>query len=70
MGYSGGVRGLHAAPLTATQHSLPMTTTERVEALWQLYQQLDALTTPDEIEVYPFLSHLSDLIEDLEMEED
>lgn len=45
-----------------------MNTTERVAALWQLYEQLDALTTPDEIETYPFLEHLGDLINDLEME--
>lgn len=45
-----------------------MNNTERVEALWQLYQQLDALTTPDEIEAYPFLEYLGDLINDLELE--
>lgn len=47
-----------------------MTTAERVAALWQLYEQLDALTEPDEIESYPFLMHLGDLIEDLQLELD
>ena len=46
-----------------------MTTAERAAALWQLYEQLDALTSPDEIEAYPFLEHLGDLIEDLQLEE-
>ena len=46
-----------------------MTTAERAAALWQLYEQLDALTSPDEIETYPFLEHLGDLIEDLQLEE-
>lgn len=45
-----------------------MDTRERVAALWQLYEQLDALTEPNEIEVYPFLMHLGDLIEDLQLE--
>ena len=45
-----------------------MTTTERVAALWALYEQLDALITPDEIETYPCLEHLGDLIEDLQLE--
>jgi hypothetical protein len=44
-----------------------MTTTERVEALHALYLQLDELITPDEIETYPVLEHLSDLINDLEL---
>jgi hypothetical protein len=39
-----------------------------VAALWQLYEQLDALTTADEIEAYPYLEHLADLINDLELE--
>ena len=43
-----------------------MATTNRVESLWRLYQQLDELVTADEIETYPFLEHLADLIEDLE----
>lgn len=47
-----------------------MTTAERVAALWQLYEQLDALITPDEIENYPVLEHLGDLIEDLQLELD
>ena len=46
-----------------------MTTAERAAALWQLYEQLDALTSPDEIETYPFLEHLGDLINDLQLEE-
>ena len=47
-----------------------MDTRERVAALWALYEQLDALTEPDEIETYPFLMHLGDLIEDLQLELD
>ncbi len=43
-----------------------MTNTERVELLWQLYQQLDAVITPEEMETYPFMEHLADLISDLE----
>ena len=43
-----------------------MTTTERVAALYQLYLQLDELTTAEEMEAYPFLEHLAYLIEDLE----
>ena len=46
-----------------------MTNAERAEALWQLYEQLDVLTSPDEIETYPFLQHLGDLIEDLQLED-
>jgi hypothetical protein len=45
-----------------------MTTTERVEALHRLYLQLDELITADEMETYPVLQHLEDLISDLEME--
>jgi hypothetical protein len=45
-----------------------MDTRERVAALWALYEQLDALTEPNEIETYPFLMHLGDLIEDLQLE--
>lgn len=47
-----------------------MDTRERVAALWQLYIELDALITADEIETYPVLEHLGDLIEDLELEVD
>ena len=35
-----------------------MTTTERVAALWALYEQMDELITADEIEVYPVLGRL------------
>lgn len=45
-----------------------MTTTERVAALWQLYEQLDELITADEIQTYPVLEHLGDLIHDLEID--
>jgi len=45
-----------------------MSTTDRVAALWDLYQQLDALLSPDELTTYPALEHLGDLIEDLQME--
>jgi hypothetical protein len=47
-----------------------MNTADRVVALWQLYEQLDALITPEEIETYPALEHLGDLINDLELELD
>ena len=43
---------------------------DRVAALWALYEQLDALITPDEIETYPVLEHLGDLINDLQLEID
>lgn len=46
----------------------PMTTAERVEALWAIYRQLDELITPDELTDYPALEHLGDLINDLELE--
>ena len=45
-----------------------MTTAERVAALTDLYQQIDALITADEIETYPCLEHLGDLINDLQLE--
>ena len=45
-----------------------MTTTERVAALWAIYEQIDALITADEIETYPVLEHLGDLINDLEID--
>ncbi len=44
------------------------TNAERVEALWKLYNELDALLTPEELEFYPALDHLGDLISDLEDE--
>ena len=47
-----------------------MDTRERVAALWALYEALDAITEPNEIETYPFLMHLGDLIEDLQLEID
>ena len=45
-----------------------MTTAERVAALWALYEQLDALITPDEMDLYDPLTGLGDLINDLELE--
>ena len=42
---------------------------QRAVALYQLYLELDELTTADEIETYPFLEHLGDLIDDLSMED-
>jgi hypothetical protein len=45
-----------------------MNTRDRVAALWQLYEQLDALITPEEIETYPALEHLGDLINDLQID--
>jgi hypothetical protein len=46
-----------------------MNNTERVRRLWALYEQLDELIEPDEIELYPVLGHLGDLIGDLELED-
>ena len=45
-----------------------MTTAERVAALTDLYQQIDALITADEFAVYDPLTGLGDLINDLELE--
>ena len=45
-----------------------MTNAERAVALYQLYLQLDELITAEELETYPFLEHLGDLISDLEEE--
>lgn len=44
-----------------------MSNADRVAELWKLYEQLDALITADEIELYPVLEHLGDLIADLEL---
>lgn len=55
-----------SAAASAPWHS--MDNTERVQRLWALYQQLDELIQPDEIEVYPVLEHLGDLIGDLELD--
>ena len=43
-----------------------MTTTDRVAALAQLTEQLAALTTDEERKTFPFMEHLTDLIEELE----
>ena len=43
-----------------------MTDAQRAAALYELYVQLDALMTAAELEAYPVLDHLSDLIEDLD----
>jgi hypothetical protein len=45
-----------------------MNNTERAQRLQALYEQLDGLIEPDEIEMYPVLEHLGDLIQDLEIE--
>lgn len=42
-----------------------MTDSERAASLYKLYLQLDELTTAEEIDTYPYLLHLGDLIEDL-----
>jgi len=57
--------------MALSHHRRPqaMNTTERVAALWKLYQQLDALLTADEAKTYPALEHLGDLIQDLELED-
>ena len=43
-----------------------MTDAQRAAALYELYKQLDELMTADELETYPVLDHLTDLIEDLD----
>jgi len=43
-----------------------MTNAERAVALFELYQRLDELVTAKEMELFPFLDHLADFIEDLE----
>lgn len=40
-----------------------MTNAERAEAFYLLYLQPDELITAEELETYPFLQHLGDLIE-------
>jgi len=35
-----------------------MNTADRIEALWGLYQQLDALLAPEELAVYLSLIHI------------
>jgi hypothetical protein len=47
-----------------------MPTDQRLEQLYSLYIQLDELTTADEMETYPFLTHLGDLIDDLRLEQE
>ena len=49
-----------------SHHHPPMT---RRQQLFKLAAQLYELTTEEEREDYPFLDHLEDLIDDLEMEE-
>jgi len=46
-----------------------MTNTERVEAIARLAEQLAALTTAEERALFPFLEHLTDLIDELEADE-
>ena len=43
-----------------------MTDAQRAAALYELYLKLDALITPEEMECFPFLEHLADLIEELD----
>ena len=63
--YSAGRRrAQQEAPRDRAMHN-----TERVRRLWALYEQLDELIEPDEIELYPVLEHLGDLIGDLEPED-
>ena len=57
--------GLHTRR-SISQAFNSMTNAERAVALYELYLKLDELTTADELETYPFLEHLGDLIEDLE----
>ena len=57
-------RAQQQAPRDTAMHN-----TERVRLLWALYEQLDELIEPDEIELYPVLEHLGDLIGDLELKD-
>ncbi len=43
-----------------------MTDKERAAKLYELYLQIDELITADEMEMYPMLTHLEDLIADLD----
>lgn len=43
-----------------------MTVDERALALYDRYLKLDEHSTADEIDIYPLLAHLGDLIQDLE----
>ena len=43
-----------------------MTNTERVEAIARLTAELALLTTAEERALFPFLEHLTDLIDELE----
>ena len=47
-----------------------MTDRERADRLHELYHQLDALITAEEMALYPFLEHLEDLITDLDANTD
>ena len=47
-----------------------MTDRERADRLHELYHQLDALITAEEMALYPFLEHLEDLIHDLDQTTD
>ena len=66
----GGVNGRRQpqAPPVTPHRNHAMTTTEKVAALWAIYEQLDELLTPDELVTYPALQHLGDLIEDLQID--
>jgi len=52
----------------SSSHKLPAPrpSSDASSAETPLHQQLDELITAEEMEAYPFLDHLSDLIEDLE----
>jgi hypothetical protein len=52
--------------LHSNHHLPPMT---KRQQLFALAAQLHDLTTDEERENYPFLDHLQDLIDDLELEE-
>ena len=43
-----------------------MTDAQRAERLFELMNELDELMTAEEVDTYPVLDHLEDLIEDLE----
>jgi len=53
-------------PLLHHYATKAVTDTDRADQLRELYHQLDALITADEMELYPFLAHLEDLITDLD----
>lgn len=59
---------LYPYPFLTVTPTPDLSAADRLAALWALYEQIDALITPDELETYPVLQHLGDLLEDLQLE--